>query len=108
VARLGREDSFSGRFDPIRIAEVMRILRELTRSGTQVILATHSPLVLNELQPDEVTILRRKDGGPTQSFLMKDTFNFKARSEVLTLGEMWLNYCNGIDEEVLVAGPEPE
>jgi predicted ATPase len=93
---------------PIRIAEVVRILRELTKSGTQVIISTHSPLVLNELAPEEVTVLWRKDGGPTQGRLMRDTFNFKARSEVLTLGEMWLNYCNGVDEEMLVFGPEPE
>jgi predicted ATPase len=93
---------------PIRIAEVVRILRELTKSGTQVIISTHSPLVLNELAPEEVTVLWRKDGGPTQGRLMRDTFNFKARHEVLTLGEMWLNYCNGVDEEMLVFGPEPE
>jgi predicted ATPase len=93
---------------PIRIAEVVRILRELTKSGTQVIISTHSPLVLNELTPEEVTVLWRKDGGPTQGRLMRDTFNFKARSEVLTLGEMWLNYCNGVDEEMLIFGPEPE
>ena len=34
---------------PARIAEVMRILREISKT-TQVLIATHSPLVVNELQ----------------------------------------------------------
>ncbi|NJN00385.1 MAG: ATP-binding protein, partial [Aquincola sp.] len=37
---------------PSRIREVVRILRKISES-TQVILATHSPLVINELQPED-------------------------------------------------------
>jgi predicted ATPase len=38
---------------PARVAEVVRVLREASRH-TQILLATHSPLLINELQPDEL------------------------------------------------------
>lgn len=40
---------------PSRIGDVMRVLREVAKTS-QIILATHHPLVINELQADEVTI----------------------------------------------------
>lgn len=90
---------------PARIAEVMRMLRELTEQGTQVLLTTHSPLVLNELKPEEVSVLWREEDG-SRAMRLCDTPNFKARSEVFSLGELWLNYCNGIDEAPLLKGQE--
>ncbi|NQU70665.1 MAG: ATP-binding protein, partial [Rhodospirillales bacterium] len=44
---------------PARIAEVMGILREVSKT-TQVLIASHSPLVVNELQPEEVSVVTRE------------------------------------------------
>ena len=91
---------------PARIAEVVRMLRVIVEEmGTQVIIATHSPLVINELQPEEVTVVTRpslEEG--TQLTPMIETHNFQKRSSVYALGELWLSFANGIDEGPLLRG----
>lgn len=89
---------------PLRIAEVMRILRAISESGTQVILATHSPLVINELKPDEVTVVTRDNEHGTKVKPIKDTPRFDERKELYSLGELWLSYANGLDESPLLNG----
>ncbi len=92
---------------PARIAEVMRVLRKLSES-MQIILATHSPLVVNELQPDEVTVVTRSREHGTKGVLLKDTPNFEERSKVYALGELWLSYADGQEEKALLqGGPRP-
>jgi predicted ATPase len=92
---------------PARIAEVMRVLREVSKT-TQVLIATHSPLVINEMQPEEVTVVTRpsiEEG--TRVTLIKDTPNFEQRSKVYALGELWLSYADGNLEAPLFREPEP-
>jgi predicted ATPase len=72
---------------PARIEEVMAILRDYS-NDTPVLLATHSPLVINELEGHEVSVLTRPDESGTQRKLLKDTPNFDARSEVYALGSV--------------------
>lgn len=92
---------------PARIAEVLRVLRSIS-DKTQVILATHNPLVINELEPNEVTVVTRTKDHGTKATLMKDTPNFDERSKVYALGELWLSYANGEDEAPLLqGGPRP-
>lgn len=86
---------------PARIKEVMQILRDLTENGSQVLIATHSPLVLNCLEADEVTVFRRPKGGPTEATLLQETPHFMARRQVYSLGELWLSYCDGEIEDAL-------
>jgi ABC-type uncharacterized transport system ATPase subunit len=88
---------------PARIREVMSVLRAISEK-TQVILATHSPLVINELQPNEVTVVTRSREGGTKGTLMKDTANFDERAKIYALGELWLSYANGEDEAPLLDG----
>ncbi|WP_437790838.1 AAA family ATPase [Sorangium sp. So ce693] len=93
---------------PARIAEVMRILRAIVQeSGTQVLMATHSPLVVNELKPDEVSVVTRTPGEGTRVKRIKDTPDFEERSKVYALGELWIAYANGEDEAPLLEGTEP-
>jgi predicted ATPase len=89
---------------PARIVEVMRILRSIAEQGTQVILATHSPLVINEMQPDEVSVVTRTEADGTKLTLMKDTTNFAKRSSAYALGELWLSFADGIEEAPLIQG----
>jgi predicted ATPase len=88
---------------PSRIAQVMRILRDVSKR-TQIIVATHSPLVINELQPEEVTIVTRTAERGTICTPMSETKNFAERSKIYALGELWLSYADGDFERELV-GP---
>lgn len=87
---------------PARIREVMAVLREVSKT-TQIVLTTHSPLVLNELAGDEVSVVTRPPGQGTQVKLLSETPNFQARSEIYALGELWLSYCDGDTEAPLFA-----
>jgi len=92
---------------PARIAEVMRVLREVSTT-TQVIIATHSPLVVNELQPEEVTVLTRGAELGTRAVRIDKTPGFAERARTYALGELWVSYCNGADEGPLLnGGPRP-
>jgi ABC-type Mn2+/Zn2+ transport system ATPase subunit len=93
---------------PARIAEVVRVLREISRTGVQVLVATHSPLVINEMEADEVSVLTRTQAEGTRVTRLKDTPNFEQRSKLYALGELWLSYANGIDEAPLFQqAPKP-
>ncbi|MFO0553028.1 MAG: AAA family ATPase [Polyangiaceae bacterium] len=87
---------------PSRVAEVMSILRALS-TNNQVILATHSPFVINECAPEEVTILTRDESG-THARRIDETPRFEERSKVYALGELWVSYANGRDEAPLLNG----
>jgi ABC-type branched-subunit amino acid transport system ATPase component len=100
VALLLVEEPENG-LHPSRIADVMRILREISKT-TQVVLATHSPLVINEMQGDEVTLVTRDPKQGTQVRLLSSTPHFAERSKVYALGELWLSYANGLDEAPLL------
>lgn len=91
---------------PCRIREVMHQLRKISER-TQIVLATHSPLVINELQPEEVTIVTRTPERGTICTPMTQTKNFRERAKVYALGELWLSYADGELEEELV-GEDPE
>jgi energy-coupling factor transporter ATP-binding protein EcfA2 len=92
---------------PSRIADVMRALR-LVSEKTQVLLATHSPLVVNELQPEEVTVVTRAGERGMRATRILDTPGFEDRARVYALGELWLSYANGGDEAPLLGGgPRP-
>lgn len=87
---------------PARIGDVMGVLREISKTS-QIILATHHPLVINELQADEVTIITRTPERGTIATPLSRTKNFEQRSKVYALGELWLNYADGEFESDLVA-----
>lgn len=92
---------------PARIAEVVRILRAIVEeSGTQVVMATHSPLVVNELRPEEVSVVRRRTKEGTQVKRIQDTPDFEERFKIYALGELWIAYANGDDEAPLLEGTE--
>jgi predicted ATPase len=89
---------------PSRIKEIMDIIKELSNT-TQVLIATHSPLVINELQPEEVTVVWRDEKEGTKVVPIKETKNFEERSKIYALGELWLSYADGISEKPLREGP---
>lgn len=87
---------------PSRIRDVMEILRKISETA-QVVIATHSPLVINEMKPNEVTVVTRNESG-THCQPIGGTPGFADRSKVYALGELWLSYANGRDEAPLLTG----
>lgn len=88
---------------PARIAEVMAILREISKTS-QVIVATHSPLVVNELKGDEISVVTRDPETGTKATLLKDVPGFDEASKAYQPGEFWVSYCDGNMEEPLLTG----
>lgn len=89
---------------PARIREVVDVLRALTDRGHQVLLTTHSPLVLNELDGSQITILTRDATSGTRATPMTATTNYAARAAEYSHGELWLAWSDGEREAGLV-GP---
>jgi predicted ATP-dependent endonuclease of OLD family len=78
-------------FHPSRIVDVMKILREISKT-CQVVIATHSPLVVNELEGHEVSIVTRSPGKGTQAVLLKDAPGFENAMKTYRLGDFWASY----------------
>lgn len=92
---------------PARIVEVMKTLREVSKTR-QVLIATHSPLVVNELTADEVSIVTRTKEPGTKVTRLQDTPSYAERAKVYAPGELWVSYANGEDEGPLLnGGPRP-
>ena len=88
---------------PARISEVMQILREISKTA-QVVIATHSPLVINELDGDEVSVVTRDPEKGTQCILLKDVPGFDDAANIYRPGEFWVSYADGKQEEPLLTG----
>jgi predicted ATPase len=85
----------------------MAILREISKTN-QVIIATHSPLVVNELRGEEISVVTRDPDTGTQVKLLKDVPGFADALKVYQPGEFWVSYCDGNQEEPLLTGsPRP-
>lgn len=90
---------------PSRLQTVIELLRkattgELGYSQRQVILSTHSPLLLNFVDPSEVRIFRRGDDEATNVVRMDDLPDIQRLTKEFALGELW--YLFG--EEALSRG----
>jgi predicted ATPase len=83
---------------PARIAEVVRILREVVAQGTQVVMATHSPLVVNELKPEEVSVVTRTPETGTLVRRVSDIPDIDRLMSAFSVGELWLAFADGKEE----------
>lgn len=86
---------------PARIKEVVQILREVSKT-TQILMATHSPLLINELEPHEVTLVTRHQSEGTRFTRMDKTPHFEERAKAWNLGELWIALSDGVSEEALL------
>jgi predicted ATPase len=93
---------------PKRLDEVITLLRRLQESATpdrpapQIVMTTHSPYLLSQFTPEEVTYLSRRDGdGPVQARPLRDAHHIHERlaGGEFYLGELWYN----LSEEELFA-----
>jgi len=90
---------------PSMLKRVIELLRKMStgevgNQARQIILTTHSPLLLNFVEPEEVRIFRRTPQGGTQVTPMSAVPNIDNLQREFAPGELW--YLFG--EEKLVEG----
>lgn len=77
---------------PHRVGEVVRILRGMaSEGGRQVILTTHSPILLNYVEPEEVFVCHRAKNGWAQVVPMTKAKEIDDLLQDFDLGELWYN-----------------
>jgi len=97
----------------VRYARLPRLLQELAeecRAATdrsQLLITTHSPFILDALQPEQVRVLHRGDDGFTRATRASDIVGIKEfLAEGATLGQVWLEGRFGVGDP-LVRGGRP-
>ncbi len=76
---------------PKRLQEVLQILRKLIaeQEHTQIILTTHSPYVVDQFQPGEVSLCHKGEDGSVVVHQLSKSQTVKEQIDVFTLGEIW-------------------
>jgi len=92
---------------PGALREVVNILRELVdKENVQVVMTTHSPYLLDLVEPEEVYILTRAPHGDlhTKATRMSEIPKIEILRKGYELGELWTNY----GEKELIEGKVTE
>ncbi|MDY0171103.1 MAG: ATP-binding protein, partial [Thermoguttaceae bacterium] len=76
---------------PKRLQEIVRILRTLIEKNgrTQILMTSHSPYLLDEFRPDEVTLCRKDAHGAVQTRRLSQVEHVRSQLNVFSLGEIW-------------------
>lgn len=90
---------------PRRIGQVVDVLRKITRDEggappVQILMTTHSPYILDFLEPSEVLVATREPGEPAIVASLSDAPHLAERLQDFSLGELWYN----VGEAALVKG----
>lgn len=89
---------------PARLQGIVEMLRKAvaSRPGSQVVLTTHSPLLLDYVQPEEVRLFARNNMGDVEVHHLEDVPGIKDRLKYVMLGELvysdWDNFIEEIRE----------
>lgn len=76
---------------PQRIKEIINLLRKLIQNHpeTQILMTTHSPYLLDEFRPEEVTICSKAADGAVSVTPLSKVPSVKKQLDVFSLGEIW-------------------
>jgi predicted ATPase len=88
-----------------RLRSLMKLFRDMTAGAhggppTQVILTTHSPMLLNLVEPQEIRVVQRGDDGATTVTPFTNAPDLEALLDYQGPGEIWVNE----GEEYIVRG----
>ena len=91
---------------PSNLKLVIDFIRDMvkTNENTQVIITTHSPYLLDCVEPEEVLIFHRDGDGPTQIEQMSKIPHINEMLKGYMLGELWAEY----GEEKILKGQEKD
>lgn len=75
---------------PRRIREILEQVNAVAKTGSQFLLTTHSPVLLDEFRdfPESVLILDRQNGG-TRAQPLSDLPDLQAQLRDVSLGDLW-------------------
>ncbi len=92
---------------PARVRDAVAALRALHEAaGTQIVLVTRSPLVLDAMRPEEVTVVTRpsQERGTVATPLERVPDFAKRAASAPSLGAFWASLADGVDERALLTG----
>jgi hypothetical protein len=108
-------DEIEHAMEPHRIRRLLQVLRQATesKSGRHVLMTTHAPVVLEELEAGQLRVVRSKDGvtkviavpGTLQPTVRKASEAFLARKVLVCEGRTELGFCRGLDLQWGKTGP---
>jgi len=80
---------------PGRMQSIVRLLREMTEKtpSIQIIMTSHSPFLVDEMEPHEVTWCRKENSIITTERLDKNDL-VRQQKGLFDLGEIWSNYLD--------------
>jgi predicted ATPase len=86
-------DEIEDGINPYCIQKAVVLLRKIIgTTKRQIIVTTHSPVILNDFSPEEIVYLWKADDGTVQCKTMFSTDEMMDTLEFLHPGEVWLNY----------------
>jgi predicted ATPase len=76
---------------PQRLKDVLKVLKELIRDQdrTQVLLTTHSPYVVDQFRPEEVTLCLKGADGAVTTHRLSESKTVREQMDIFQLGEIW-------------------
>ena len=80
---------------PGRMQSIIRLLREMTEKtpAIQIVMTSHSPFLVDEMEPHEVTWCRKENGNIVTERLDKNDL-VRQQKGLFDLGEIWSNYLD--------------
>ena len=76
--------------NPVRLFQVVELLRNHARNGQQIIMTTHAPYLVDRLEAEELIVLVREDG-PTERASLAPAEIARRQQEFGPLGELWFS-----------------
>jgi predicted ATPase len=85
-------DEIEDGINPYLTEMVIKLLRDIVDNlGRQVIITTHSPIIADDINPEEIIFLWKDDAGAIGSKKMFDSEEMKRLLKALNPGEVWVN-----------------
>jgi predicted ATPase len=86
-------DEIENGINPYLTGQIVYLLRNLTeKTRRQVVVTTHSPVILNEFKPEEIVFLWKDAKSFVHSKRFFDTEEMREALSFLNPGEIWENY----------------
>jgi len=86
-------DEIENGINPYLTERIILLLRNLVgESNRQVIISTHSPVMLNDFKPEEIVFLWRDKNGSIHARKFFDTEEMREALSFLNPGEIWENF----------------
>ena len=86
-------DEIENGINPYITDKIINLLRNLiNKLNRQVIVTTHSPIILNEVKPEDIVFLWKDKNGKVFSKKFFDTEEMREALAFLNPGEIWENY----------------